>query len=64
MSVETYPEILRVSEVAEMLRAAPRTVQLWAESGRLQAFKIGRGWRFRAQDVRLFVDLQAAKDPD
>jgi excisionase family DNA binding protein len=46
----SYAELLRVNEVAAMLRAAPRTVQLWAECGKLHAFKVGRGWRFRLSD--------------
>jgi excisionase family DNA binding protein len=60
----SYPEILRVSEVATMLRAAPRTVQLWAECGKLHAFKVGRGWRFRLADVRAFLTAQIEKDPE
>lgn len=56
-------EILRVEEVASLLRAAPRTVQLWAESGKLKAFKLGRGWRFRQEDVKDFLEDRQNADP-
>jgi excisionase family DNA binding protein len=63
MNPDDYPEILRVADVASLLRAAPRTVQLWAESGKLKAFKVGRGWRFRRDDVGVFLELQLHADP-
>lgn len=56
-------EILRVEEVASLLRAAPRTVQLWAEAGKLKAFKLGRGWRFRREDVKGFLKDRENSDP-
>lgn len=64
MDADRYPEILRVTEVATLLRAAPRTVQLWAESGKLKAFKLGRGWRFRREDVSGFLDDRQNSDPE
>jgi excisionase family DNA binding protein len=51
---EDRHQILCVAEVAALLRATPRTVQLWAAAGTLKAFKVGRGWRFRLDDVRGF----------
>lgn len=57
-------ELLKVAEVAAMLRTAPRTVQLWAESGRIKAFKIGRGWRFIRDDVQSFLEDKKSTDPD
>ena len=64
MDHEPYPQFLRVAEVANLLRAAPRTVQLWAESGKLKAFKFGRGWRFRREDVTGFIHVQQNADPE
>ena len=63
MDHDRYHEILRVAEVANLLRAAPRTVQLWAESGQLKAFKLGRGWRFRQEDVKVFLEDRQNADP-
>lgn len=64
MHPDHYHEILRVAEVASLLRAAPRTVQLWAESGKLKAFKLGRGWRFRREDVNGFLGDRQNSDPE
>lgn len=63
MDHDHHHEILRVAEVANLLRAAPRTVQLWAESGQLKAFKLGRGWRFRRDDVNGFLESRQNSDP-
>jgi excisionase family DNA binding protein len=64
MGHDHYPDILRVIDVATLLRAAPRTVQLWAESGKLKAFKLGRGWRFRRDDVNGFLETSLNSDPE
>ena len=64
MERDRYPEILRVGEVATLLRAAPRTIQLWAECGKLKAFKLGRGWRFRREDVSDFLEDRQNSDPE
>lgn len=57
-------EILRVNEVASLLRASPRTIQLWAKSGKLKAFKLGRGWRFRREDLDHFLATERDRDPE
>ena len=57
-------DIMRVADVAAVLRAAPRTIQLWAESGKLKGFKLGRGWRFRRADVDAFLLTYQNADPD
>lgn len=44
-----------VKEVARQLGVAPRTVQYWADIGLLRGFKLGRGWRFRKEDIDEFI---------
>lgn len=41
-----------VDEVARYLRLDPETVRGMARNGRLPAFKVGRGWRFRATALK------------
>lgn len=64
MDHQLDPQFLRVADVATLLRATPRTVQLWAESGKVKAFKPGRGWRFRQEDVNAFPHVQQNADPE
>lgn len=45
------PEIMDVRDVAEYLRVSTQTVYNLLKSGKLQAAKVGREWRFRKESV-------------
>jgi excisionase family DNA binding protein len=53
--------ILTVREIAASLRVADRTVRRWADEGYIQAFKVGKQWRFKSEDVQKFVNAQNSK---
>lgn len=56
MSPTTVNEhLLTASDVARQLGVAQRTVQYWADIGRLPGFKLGRAWRFWQKDIDNFV---------
>lgn len=42
---DTWPQAMRISEVAAVLRVTPRTVYAMVNDGRLPATKLGAGWR-------------------
>ena len=44
-------EILTIREVADLLKLHPKTVNKFAISGKLPAYRIGRQWRFRKSEV-------------
>lgn len=44
-------EILTVREVAEYLKLSRTTIWRWRNEGKLQAFKVGRGWRIRQSEL-------------
>lgn len=44
-----------LEEAAEWLQRDPETVRRWARSGKLKGKKLGREWRFNADDVRAQV---------
>jgi excisionase family DNA binding protein len=48
-------EILTVREVAEYLKLSRTTVWRWCSQGKLQAFKVGRGWRIHRSEVERIV---------
>jgi excisionase family DNA binding protein len=48
--------LLRRRDVAELLGVSVRTVNRLAERGELDVVRIGRGARFRADDVRAFIE--------
>ena len=50
---------LTVKEVAEFVRAHPKTVRRWIANGDLPATRIGRDWRVARSDLKA---LMIAKD--
>jgi excisionase family DNA binding protein len=45
------PEYLKVEEVAALLRVHVRTVRDWIQRGEIEAYKIGKEWRIRRDDL-------------
>lgn len=64
LSEEERPDVLNVSEVADLLRVSNQTVYNMIRDGRLRAIKIGREWRFMRKDIESIIsnadDFQAA----
>jgi excisionase family DNA binding protein len=50
-------QFFTISEVAEMLRVATRTVRRWIDSGRLVAHAFGGVVRIAEPDLRAFLAL-------
>ena len=44
------------AQVAKYLRIAERTVHLWAQQGKLPAFKAGSVWRFRRSELDKWLE--------
>ncbi len=51
LSIPGMPTVMDTKELAAYLRLNPYTVVKKAEKGELPAFKIGRNWRFRSDDI-------------
>ncbi len=52
------PVLLTVKQVAQILQWNPYTVIKKAEKRELPGFKMGRGWRFREEDIVQWIDQQ------
>lgn len=48
---ENKPDFLNILEVADILRVSKQTVYNMIRDGRINAFKCGREWRFRKEDI-------------
>jgi excisionase family DNA binding protein len=64
-------ELLSIPRLAAYLSLAERTVVMWAQQGRIPAFKVGSIWRFRKGDIDEWLESQRTgpnlaplKDPD
>lgn len=55
-------QILTVEEVAVYLRVSRATVCRWCSSGKLPAFKIGKGWRVQRGELEGFIREQRGQD--
>jgi len=55
-------EILTLKEVAEYLKLAEKTAYRLAAEGKLPGFKVGGSWRFKREDVLIWIEEQKHKD--
>lgn len=59
-----HSEILTVDEVAVYLRVSRATVCRWCGTGKLPAFKIGKGWRVERSELDEFIRGQREQRTD
>jgi excisionase family DNA binding protein len=52
----SVPQLLDVSDVAQLLRISPHTVRKWKALGKLRALKLGRRTLFHPEDVACLVE--------
>lgn len=45
-----------IEEVAKMLKVAYLTVYRWVQSGKLKAYKAGKQYRIKKEDLDMFID--------
>ena len=51
-------EILRIREVAALLKVGEKTVYSMAQNGELPAFKVREQWRFSRKDIDEWIEKQ------
>lgn len=49
---------LTPQEVSDLLRVSAQTVRRWIKEGNLPAYKVGRGWRVRDDDLDRWLRQQ------
>jgi len=62
MECEQKPDILNLTEVADLLRVSNQTIYNMIRDGRLKAYKFGREWRFFRKDVESFMYGESSFD--
>lgn len=48
--------LFTTTEVAAILKTAPRTIQRWIKAGQLKGVRIGREYRVKVSDLQAFVE--------
>jgi excisionase family DNA binding protein len=51
-------EIMTISQVAKYLQISEVTTYRLVQDGKIPAFKVGRGWRVKKEDLNEFIDIQ------
>lgn len=51
-------EILTLKDVAKYLKLAEKTAYRLAAEGKLPGFKVGGSWRFKKEDIDLWIEQQ------
>lgn len=61
---ETHPEkLMTLQEVADYLQIKERTIYQWAQTGKIPGFKLGSAWRFKKDDLDLWIEEQKRNTP-
>lgn len=57
-------EVIRLKDVAALLKVGEKTVYTMAQSGELPAFKVRGQWRFSRKDIDLWIEQQKRTSQD
>ncbi len=55
-------EILTLKEVAAYLKLAEKTACRLAAEGKLPGFKVGGSWRFKKEDIEVWIQEQRNRE--
>lgn len=56
IQVEDKPDVLNLTEVADLLRVSNQTIYNMIRDGRIKAVKFGREWRFKRKDIDAYIN--------
>ena len=56
---KTPIEVYTLDEVADILQITRRTIYTWIKEGRIKAFKVGRYWRVRREELDRILEGSA-----
>ena len=54
----TKNDIMTIRELSDYLKIAEKTAYRFASEGKLPGFKVGSAWRFRKQEIDLWISEQ------
>ena len=58
--LNTYPELMNVHEVSEILGCSTKKVRQLCKTGKLRAMRIGKGWSIPQISLKEFILIQSS----
>ncbi|NKF08280.1 helix-turn-helix domain-containing protein [Clostridium gasigenes] len=55
-NIDQRPDVLNLTEVADLLRVSNQTIYNMIKDGRVKAVKFGREWRFNRKDIEAYIN--------
>ena len=62
-SDQPQARLMTLPQVAEYLQMKERTIYQWAKSGKIPSFKLGNVWRFRREEIDIWIEEQKLNTP-
>ncbi|WP_265858993.1 helix-turn-helix domain-containing protein [Clostridium botulinum] len=56
VKMDDKPDVLNLTEVADLLRVSNQTIYNMIKDGRIKAVKFGREWRFNRKDIDSYIN--------
>jgi len=57
MGLDKLPDVLTIKQLAEFLQVSNRTIQRAITDEKLKAFKVGRDWRIKKEEVVKWIEI-------
>ena len=54
----SYEEVMKLKDVATLLKVGEKTIYSMAQTGELPAFKVRGQWRFSRKDIDAWIERQ------
>lgn len=55
--------LMTLQDVAGYLQLKERTIYAWVQKGKIPGFKLGNTWRFKREDIDLWIEEQKKTTP-
>lgn len=55
--------LMTLQDVAEYLQIKERTIYSWVQNGKIPGFKLGNTWRFKREDIDLWIEERKRDTP-
>ena len=58
-----HEKLMTLPEIASYLNMKERTIYEWAQQGKIPSFKLGNVWRFKREDIDVWIEERKRDTP-